>query len=169
MTFEEAFDLTLSWEGGDRLHTVAGDPGGTTRFGLSQRAYPHLNMHRLSRMQASFYAKRDYWNAVKADEVPEELRWQLFDTAFNAGTGTSVRILQKAINLCRQSAGRVDFLTEDGQIGPLTLEATDEIRPERLVRVFKAYRIEHYLVLAETRLPKFIHGWLRRAEGERNG
>jgi lysozyme family protein len=169
MTFDEAYDLTLTWEGGGKLHKVAGDPGGTTRFGLSQRAYPNLDMHRLTLPQASLYARRDYWNVVKADEVPEELRWHLFDMAFNAGVGTSVRLLQKSINLCRQSAGRTDFLAEDGVIGPRTLEGTDEIRPERLTRVFKAYRIEHYLVLAETSLPKFIHGWLRRAEGERNG
>jgi lysozyme family protein len=169
MTFDEAYDLTLTWEGGDRLHTVAGDPGGTTRFGLSQRAYPDLDMHRLTLPAASFYAKRDYWKVVRADEVPEELRWHLFDMAFNAGTGTSVRILQKSINLCRQASGREDYLIEDGVIGPKTLAAVDEQRPERLARVFKAYRVEHYLVVAETRTPQFIHGWLRRAEGERNG
>ena len=168
MEFQEAYDLTLTWEGGGRLHTVAGDPGGTTRFGLSQRAYPHLDMPSLTLPKARFYAKRDYWDVVRADELPPELRWQVFDTAFNQGTGTASRILQKAVNLCRQAHGRIDFLQEDGVIGPKTLEAVDEQRPERLRLVFKAYRVEHYLVVAETRLPMFIHGWLRRAEGEPN-
>lgn len=169
MDFEDAWKLTMSWEGGGRLHEVAGDPGGATRYGLSQRRYPRLDLASLTPEKARWYARRDFWDKVRADEVPRALRWQLFDMAFNAGPATSVRILQKSINLCRQSRGRDDFLDEDGRIGSLTLAGADEIVDVRLARVFKAYRIERYLALAEARLPKFIHGWLRRAEGEYNG
>jgi lysozyme family protein len=169
MTFEQAWNLTMSWEGGATVHHVPGDPGGLTAYGISQRAHPNVDIAHMSEAKAKMIARLHYWNKVNNDDQPEEIRWQLFDTAFNMGVGRAARLLQQSINLCRQSAGRVDFLTEDGQLGPLTMAGADEIRPERLVAVFKAYRIEHYLVLAETSHPKFIHGWLRRAEGEYNG
>lgn len=169
VTFDEAFDLTLSWEGGDKLHTVPGDPGGTTKYGISQRAYPNVDMHRLTKPQAAFYARRDYWSPVKADHLPEEIRWDVFDTAFNAGTHRAGKLLQRSINLCRQAQGVTDFIMEDGRIGPNTLQALEGLDGARLRRVYRAYRAEHYLTLAELGRAKFIHGWLRRAEGERNG
>jgi lysozyme family protein len=147
---------------------VPGDAGGTTKWGISQRAYPHLDIATLSKRQAGRLARRDYWNAVRAGELPPEVRWHVFDMAFNAGPQVSGRLLQRAVNLCRQSRGHETYLLEDGIVGPATLGAVAELRPERLARVVKAYRIEHYLAVAETRLPKFIHGWLRRAEGEPN-
>ena len=169
MTFEEAWALTMSWEGGGTLHNVAGDPGGTTRFGLSQRAYPHVNMMALTPSKAQFYARKDYWTPVKADLLPEEIRWDVFDTGFNAGVGRAGKLLQRSVNLCRQAQGVTQFITEDGQIGPVTLQALESLDPIRLRRVFRAYRREHYLALAETGRAQFIHGWLRRAEGDYNG
>lgn len=169
MTFEQAFDLTMKWEGGPILHEVPGDPGGLTKWGVSKRAYPHLDIAGLSKVEAMEIAEDDYWQPVGGYELPADLRWHVFDFAFNAGVGTSVRTLQRAVNLCRQAHGRSDFLTEDGVFGPKTEAAVDEQRPERLVRVFKAYRVEHYITLAETGRAKFIHGWLRRAEGGTHG
>lgn len=169
MNFDEAFDLTLSWEGGDRLHRVPGDPGGTTKYGISQRAYPDLDIPSLTLRKASFYARRDYWNAVRAEDLPPEIRWDVFDTAFNAGAHRAGKLLQRSINLCRQAQGVTDFIHEDGQIGPVTVQAAEGFDAERLLRVYRAYRREHYLALAETGRAQFIHGWLRRAEGERNG
>ena len=167
--FNEAFDLTLSWEGGGRLHRHPSDPGGDTRFGLSQRSYPNLDLRALTEEDAAEIAHRDFWMPVRADLLPDPLRWPVFDMAFNAGPGTSGKLLQRSVNLCRQAQGRETFLKEDGVVGPKTLAAVGEHDALRLARVFKAYRIEHYLTVAETRSPMFIHGWLRRAEGERNG
>ena len=167
--FDAAWDLTMTWEGGGRLHEVAGDPGGATRWGISQRAHPEVDVATLSLESAQRIARDGYWRPVKADDLPPELRWHVFDTAFNQGPRMAGILLQRSVNLCQQAKGQITFLKEDGVVGPKTLFMARLHRPERLALVYKAYRIEHYLTVAETRLPIFIHGWLRRAEGERNG
>jgi lysozyme family protein len=169
MNFDEAWDLTMTWEGGATVHQVGGDPGGLTKYGISQRAYPEVDIRSLSKFRAQLFAKRDYWDKVSADELPAALRWDVFDAAFNHGPHTGVRLLQKSINLCRQASGSGDFIREDGQVGPVTIQAADAFSQDRLLRVFRAYRAKRYLASAEVGLAKFIHGWLRRAEGERNG
>ncbi len=170
MNFEDAWALTMSWEGGSMLHTIPGDPGGTTRYGLSQRAYPDLDLADLSLAQAQSYARKDYWLKVQADSLPSELRWHVFDTAFNSGVERAGRILQRAANMHRAYL-TAPMIVVDGRIGPITVQAAQAMArgfPTRTVRLFKAYRIEHYLMVAQ-RTPQFIHGWLRRAEGEYNG
>lgn len=168
MDFETAWRKTMTWEGGDRLHTVPGDPGGTTKYGISQRAHPNVDIAALSERKAQMIARLHYWNPLNAVELPSEVRWDVFDVGFNAGLYRAGKLLQRSINLCRQSMGSVDFITEDGQIGPITIQAADGLDPAKLLRVFRAYRAEHYLALAETGRAKFIHGWLRRAAGDRN-
>ena len=168
MTFDEAFDLTMTWEGGGRTHRVTGDPGGTTKWGISQRAYPTHDIPLLTERKAKMLARLHYWNPLHADDLPAALRWQVFDTGFNAGVTRSAVLLQRSVNLCRQAQGVESFIDEDGRIGPATLDAVDRIDPDRLALTFKAHRIGHYMALAD-RSPRFIYGWLRRAEGGRGG
>jgi lysozyme family protein len=165
VTPEEAFDRIMEWEGGSNLHNVPGDPGGMTKYGVSQRAYPDLNIALLTEKTARRIFEQDYWNRVKADELPEELRLPVVDFAFNAGIGRAVRTLQQSINLCKQAHGRTDFLEVDGGLGPITLDAVYQYPADRVANVMLAYRMEHYVTLAETGRAKFVHGWLRRAKG----
>jgi lysozyme family protein len=160
----QAFNRIMEYEGGGRTHTVAGDPGGTTKWGISQRAYPHVDVANLGKSEAFSIFEQDYWLRVRADVMPEPLQLPLADLAFNVGTGRAGKLLQRSINLCKQADGRDDFLEEDGMIGPATLGAIDETPPARLARVLFAYRMEYYLTLAETGMAKCVHGWLRRAE-----
>lgn len=169
MDFEMAWHKTMTWEGGDRLHSVPGDPGGATKYGISQRAFPNHDIPSLTERKAQTLARLHYWNPLNADELPSTVRWDVFDVGFNAGTYRAGKTLQRSINLCRQAMGSTDFITEDGKIGPVTIDAADGLDPVKLLRVFRAYRADHYLMLAETGRAKFIHGWLRRAGGDRNG
>lgn len=168
MQFDEAWNLTMTWEGGDRLHRVPGDPGGLTKYGISARAYPDEDIAGLTAERAKMFAHRHYWARLRASYLPAELRWHVFDMGFNAGVAASARMLQQSVNLCREARGAHTYIRVDGQIGPKTLAAVAEFPPDRLARVFKAYRISHYLRLADAGRARFIHGWLRRAEGEPN-
>jgi len=165
MKLNEAFTLTMEFEGGGVLHEVPGDAGGRTKWGVSQRAYPDLDIERLDRATARSLFEADYWARVRADDLPEEIRWDVVDFAFNAGVGVAARTLQRSVNLCLQAHSRHDYLKLDGQIGPITLFHVDDYPPDRLRRVFRAYRVAYYLTLAEQGKSKFIHGWLRRVEG----
>ena len=168
MEFLEAWLKTMEWEGGSTLHHNRNDPGGLTKFGISQRAFPQEDIEGLTVERAKWLARARYWRVVEADDLPGELRWQVFDMAFNAGPSTSARLLQRSINLCMAARQSVGYLREDGDIGPVTLAALAMYDPKRITRVFMAYRAEYYLRVAEDRLPMFIYGWLRRAAGERN-
>lgn len=109
-----AFDIALSvlWvnEGVD-----ANDPddaGGLTRYGISQAAYPDLDIRALTREDAAAIYRRDYWAPIHGDELPLRLAVQTFDHAVNAGVVPAVRLLQ---TVCR--------VTPDGVMGPRTIAA----------------------------------------------
>lgn len=169
MEFERAWARTMTWEGGGRVHTVPGDPGGTTKWGISQRAYPDVDIPNLTAREARGIARRDYWDRVGGDDLPPTIRWDVFDFGFNAGNGRSVQTLQRTINLCKDAFGHSDHVAVDGIIGPHTLSEAAKYPAERLLLIFRAYRREHYMALAENGKAKFIYGWLRRAEGGTHG
>jgi lysozyme family protein len=94
MNFEQAFERLVGFEGGyvaDRR-----DPGGETKWGISKRAFPDVDIAGLTRAAAAAIYRRSYWDAVQADRLPEALRYAVFDAAVNSGVGQAVRWLQQA-------------------------------------------------------------------------
>ena len=65
--FVRAIDRVLVHEGGD-----ADDPrdaGGRTRWGISQRTYPTLDIRRLTRADAIALYRRDFWTPLQGDAL----------------------------------------------------------------------------------------------------
>lgn len=83
MDFLRAFNFIIEIEG--EYSEDPKDPGGATKWGISQRAYPYLDIKNLSIIEAFQIYRRDYWDAVDADQVPLDLRLALFDCAVNQG------------------------------------------------------------------------------------
>jgi lysozyme family protein len=77
-------------------HVVKGDKGGPTKYGISQRAYPNLDIKNLTKEQAIEIAKRDYWDKNKIDELDPALREIHFDTAFNKGNSAAKTLLKRS-------------------------------------------------------------------------
>lgn len=171
MDFWRAWVHTMRFEGGGKVHETPGDPGGVTKWGIAQTHHPEVQVAFLSAMEAMDIARDEYWEPLRADELPPALRWDVFDFAFNAGTRTSARTLQMAINICHSAkTGEYDeLLRVDGVLGPVTVHFAQQYPAERIRRVFRAYRSEHYIMLAETGRAQFIEGWLKRAQGEHDG
>jgi lysozyme family protein len=97
--FKYAVDITLGHEGG----YVDCEAGGATNFGISQRAYPDLDIAHLTRDEAIAIYLRDYWNGPGIHRImPIETAQQVFDFAVHAGVRRSIRTLQLAVN---ESAG----------------------------------------------------------------
>lgn len=147
MTFDEAFDLLISHEGGYVNHP--GDPGGETRFGISKRAYPSVNIKALNLNQAKAIYRRDYWTAAGCDRAPEAVRFDLLDMAVNSGVGLAIRTLQRAVGVA-----------DDGLIGPATLSALDQCDPKGLLARFNGARLQMMTDLVTW--PTFGKGWARR-------
>lgn len=84
MSFETAFEIVLGHEGGYSADPQ--DPGGETKFGVSKRAYPHLDIKNLSIEKAREIYLRDYWFGAGCDVIADEaLAILLFDCAVNQG------------------------------------------------------------------------------------
>ena len=160
-TFDEAFDKAMAIEGYDKIHRSPGDPGGLTKWGVSQRAYPNLDVRSLTREQARFIYKTEYWDRIQADRMPDQLRGHVFDAAANMGRNKAITLLQEAINIYSATRGGPS-VTVDGGIGPETLQAIKSYQPERLATLFRHLRREDYIKQAKAGKGQFLFGWLNR-------
>lgn len=156
--FIEAFNKTLGHEGGYVNDPT--DPGGETKWGISKRAYPNVNIKNLTVEQAQKIYLKDYWRKCKLNGVDDqEVAEQIFDVAVNSGTKRAGLMIQEACNILGNN------LVEDGIIGSLTVNAINKIRySDVLVKVISYLRVKYYLDLIQRKpaMRKYIWGWLRR-------
>ena len=157
--FEKAVEFTLRMEG--ELSKDKDDPGGLTKYGISKKQYPYLNIEELTLEEAIGIYYRDYWKKIKCDEicrVNPKVAIIVFDTHVNTGRGIS--ILQFTLN---QHPLLETKLKIDNIFGPKTLNALSEICVHSSSFVIYNYllnRISYYARL--TKMKKFFYGWVRR-------
>lgn len=147
MSFERASSWILAAEGG--YVNDPADPGGETKYGISKRAYPHLDIKALTVGEARDIYERDYWKAIQCDALPEPVALVVFDSAVNQGRTAAVKILQACVGT-----------PVDGVIGPQTISATHTKSATDLARTLLARR-----ALAYHQIPnadRFIRGWMNR-------
>ena len=156
MTFDEIIDSVIESEGGSKITKDPLDPGGTTKYGISQRAYPGEDIENLTRAYAEKLYYNDYWVPSKADKVPDHLKEIYFDMVVNFGLNSAIKVLQKACN--GKNSYKIDV---DGRIGPATLSAFKKLEPDRL----RAYRVLKFadIVNRKPTQEKYWYGWYRRA------
>jgi hypothetical protein len=90
--FIENFYRTLDLEGGLGYDKR----GGTTKYGISKKAYPNLDIGSLTKDDAARIYKKDYWDKINGDrlhEVNPALAATLFDTAVNQGVSKANKYL----------------------------------------------------------------------------
>ena len=79
------FDLLITHEGGFSNHFD--DPGGATMYGVTEvvaRAEGYTGpMQGLSLDFAKSVYRKRYWDACRCDQMPDALRYPLFDAAVN--------------------------------------------------------------------------------------
>lgn len=147
MKFEEAVMHIFNYEGGYVYDS--NDPGGETKYGISKRAYPNCDIKNLTMDKARNIYKMDYWDAVKANQLPPSWRLIVFDCAVNQGVGRAIKFMQK-------TAG----VKQDGIIGPITKRAFEDLADMDFIDRYAALRLDHY-----TNLPHWQHfgkGWAKR-------
>lgn len=149
--FQKAIKFTLSWEGG--YVNDPADPGGETKYGISKRSYPKVNIKELTREQAIEIYHRDFWFPAMCEALPGKLAIVHFDTAVNCGIGTAARKLQTTV-----------AVTADGKIGMKTISAANNGDVEWKCKTYCTLRGEYYRSLIEKnpKLGKFLGGWMRR-------
>lgn len=146
--YNKAIDIVLKHEGG--YVNDSKDAGGETNFGISKRAYPYLDIARLSMFTAAEIYRRDYWEKCRCDDLPEGLDLCVVDFAVNAGVSRASKVLQEVVGA-----------TPDGIIGSETLKLVGE-HTDILSMITHYYRLRqaHYESLDS--FQDFGLGWTRR-------
>lgn len=140
-------DRVIAHEGG--YVNDPDDPGGETKYGISKRAYPKLDIKNLTRDAAASIYERDYFTSAKLYMLPDPLAYCVLDFGVNAGTSRAVKVLQRVLGV-----------SVDGVVGKGTAAAVEAVRdPYALVAAYQRARTEYYVNLNK---PRYLQGWLNR-------
>lgn len=163
----ENLDNALRWvlahEGGYVNHPK--DPGGATNMGVTQRVYDGYRRRKgqsvrsvraITADEVADIYKRQYWDAVKADDLPAGVDYAVFDYAVNSGPDRAIKDLQ------RESAVAVDGIN-----GEVTLAAVGQQDPFDLIERLCNRRMRFLKGLRHWRT--FGRGWTARVMGVKDG
>lgn len=157
--FNEAFETLMKHEGGYVNDKV--DNGGETKFGISKRSYPNLDIKKLTRDEAKRIYYCDFWLKGRYNKIlRSSIAVKTFDLAVNMGITQANQLLQRAI----RSANLVK-IAEDGIIGNITIEEISKAAPAVLLAALRSEAAGFYRSLAakNPNQKKFLNGWLNRA------
>jgi len=150
--FNRQVEIIFRHEGG--YVNDPNDPGGETKFGISKRSYPGLDIKNLSKEKAKEIYWNDFYQKMKIGHIADEdISLQMFDFGVNAG-GNAVKTMQKVLGL-----------KQDGVIGNDTLNTVNSYPDQaKLHNLFVDARVQYYKTLAEKRpaSTKYLDGWLNR-------
>jgi lysozyme family protein len=152
VNFDASFEQLIGHEGGylsAEQATAQGDPGGETKYGISKRSYPAVDISSLTLDQAKAIYARDYWTPAGCDLVPDAMRLDLFDMAVNSGVQAAIKTMQSAV-----------FANPDGVIGPKTRMGVSMISSDAFRRRFNGYRL--FAMTDMKNWPQAGRGWARR-------
>lgn len=155
--FQRFVKIILELEGGGK---VVVDTGGITKYGISKKAYPNLDIERLTEEEAIEIYRRDYWERIRGDEIAEiskVLAFCVFDYSVNSGVwGASVMLQKVLVKFFRME------LKLDGVIGAKTIGAIRKVvergYEEELILRYVAERIGFIDILPRERYGKYLPG-----------
>jgi len=148
--FNKAFEKVLKFEGG--YVNDKSDSGGETKYGISKKAFPNVDIKNLTLNEAKEIYKKVYWDKIKGDEIKsQKIAELIFDTAVNMGTSFAIKTAQKVLNV-----------KQDGIVGPITLNTLNNINEDLFIKDYKLARIAKYVDIAKGDKIKFLRGWIKR-------
>jgi lysozyme family protein len=156
--FEKAVQRVLEFEGG--YSNDPSDAGGETKYGISKRSYPNLDIRNLTVAGAKLIYYRDFWEPqLYGDFESVELAEKVFDLAVNIGTNRAHTLLQRAL----RAVGNP--VKEDGILGKVTLAAVNSADAGELLAALRSEAAGYYrsIVTKNASQNRFINGWLKRA------
>ncbi len=157
--FETVIDQTLAHEGG--YSNNPSDAGGETKYGISKRSYPNVDIKNLTLEQAKAIYKKDFWDNQGYSQIEDiPLASKVFDLGVNMGTKNAVILLQRALK-----ANGFKSLEDDGVYGSATNEALKNTDPKKVLIALRSEAAGYYrrLVASNSSQKVFLKGWLNRA------
>lgn len=150
--FEKIIDFILKSEGGGKVTDNPHDTGGLTKFGISQKAYPELDIESLTLEQAKAIYKRDYYDNIWGDSLPYGVALVVTDFAVNAGLRRAIKTLQRLVET-----------DVDGVFGIDTQTAVRKLDPDGIDRLIDTYTLARNKYYVGLDNPFFQRGWLNRS------
>lgn len=159
MNFDRAFNALVGNEGGysddpkDRGNWTSGIVGKGylkgTKYGISAMTYPQVEIKNLSLDNAKKIYFNDFWVAAKCEQLPESIKFDMFDMAVNSGVKKAIITLQKAVGA-----------DPDGIFGQQTQSLVEMYDHEKLDKRLSAQRL--LFICDVGTFPTYGKGWVRR-------
>jgi lysozyme family protein len=162
--FEQSFAATIKHEGGYVDHPK--DPGGATNLGITigtlsgwlGRPATKAEVKALTVQSVKPIYRKNYWDAVKGNDLPSGVDFAVYDFAVNSGPFRAAAYLQTIVGTA-----------PDGKIGPLTIKAVEaycgRFGAAQLVSELCSHRLAFLQQLSTW--PTFGKGWGARVAGVR--
>jgi lysozyme family protein len=153
MKFEHAVKVILYHEGGYVFDPD--DPGGETKYGISKRQFPKLDIKNLTEDEASNIYYSYYYYPMKIAQIKNDLLGlHIFDMGVNAGISIAIKLIQRLVSV-----------EDDGIIGNITLNAINNYpEQDNLIKGYVALRHDFYdkIIKKNPTLAKYKNGWYDR-------
>lgn len=162
--FTQAANFTFhpSVEGGSTV-----DDGGATNYGITQNSldkftsdngYNKISVNDMTPDDAKFVARKQYWDNVGLENLPNKTAVAAFDYSINSGPYQAVKDLQRVVGV-----------RADGRMGPQTQKAVDNYintnGEDSLISNYNSKRAElmHNLVVNNPKkYGDYAKGWANR-------
>lgn len=153
--FAAAIGFVLANEGG-YTPGAAGDPGGETKYGISKRSYPDLDITNLTQDAAAMLLQRDFWRFSGLGS--QRIATKLFDEYVNS-KHHAIRVAQLALGTLQ-----VGPVVADGNYGPQTEAALNAVDEGAFIDEYKARLCKMHCddAIANPAEAGGLLGWLRR-------
>lgn len=156
--FEKAIEFVLRNEG--LYVNDVDDKGGETKFGISKRSYPTLDIKNLSLEKAKEIYKKDFWENQKYKNIKDiELAIKIFDLSVNVGVSRANKLIQRALRAVNKK------VEENGVLNDVVIHLINESDSSNLLSSLKSEAAGYYRTIVSTKphRAKFLKGWLNRA------
>jgi len=148
--FDLAFEILIGHEGG--YVDDPRDAGGETKFGISKRSHPTVDIAGLTLDGAKQLYRAEYWDKMECDLLDPGFALLAFDAAVNNGVGSATKWLQTALGV-----------PSDGVIGPQTRAAMQKAKGQAALDAMTALHAQRINFMASLpSWPTFGKGWSRR-------
>ncbi len=156
--FNHAVEFMLAYEGG--YSNDFDDDGGETKFGISKRTYPHIEISTLTEHQAREIYRRDFWESKFYKDIKNiHISAKVFDMAVNMGSSVACRLVRRALRA-------TGFAVEESDSCDMTItKMLNQSKSPDILAALKSEAAGYYRMLgmANTKNEKFVKGWVKRA------
>jgi len=148
---QQHMEWILKAEGG--FNDIENDKGGATKYGISHRSYPALDISSLTIEDAAEIYRVDYYDAYRLDELPAAVGLFALDGFINHRPKPAAIILQSAVGA-----------KPDGIIGNKTIKTSHAHTEQHTLEKMAAarYRLYFDIVTSDSSQVQFLDGWINR-------